>query len=130
MPSFECRVLYYFHINLNVIHIINFSSKCILMEGDTSEFSIWVIFLTIILPSVGGFGILSYTCWLVYEYFRQNYVVSFTINTMQPSYDWIILWLQVFKFGNGNIHWIIICSDYNYNKFRYVQRISFWETPV
>ena len=67
------------------------------MEEASSEFSIWVIFLTIILPSIGGFGILSYTCWLVYEYLRQNYVVSFTINTMQPSYDWIILWLQ--KYG-------------------------------
>ena len=67
------------------------------MEEASSEFSIWVICLTIILPSIGGFGILSYACWLVYEYLRQKYVVSFTINTMQPSYNWIILWLQ--KYG-------------------------------
>ena len=66
----------------------------------SSEFSTWtqlIGIIAIILPSLGGFGILTTICWLVYECIRQKYVVSFNINTTQPSYESVILWLK--KYG-------------------------------
>ena len=61
------------------------------------EIGIWGILLTMILPSIGGLG---YLLWLVYEYVRQHYVVSFNISTAQPCYEWIVLWLK--KYGTLN----------------------------
>ena len=66
-------------------------------SSPSMENGIWVIFLTMVLPSIGGLG---YLTWLVYEYIRQHYVVSFNINTTQPCYEWIVLWLK--KFGPLN----------------------------
>ena len=67
------------------------------MEEATLGIGIWTIFLTVILPSIGGGAIISYFGWLIFEYLRQKYVVSFNINTAQPCYQWIILWLK--KYG-------------------------------
>ena len=66
------------------------------MADSTSsmEIGLWGIFITMILPSIGGLGYLS---WLVYEYIRQHYIVSFNINTSQPCYEWIVLWMR--KYG-------------------------------
>ena len=66
-------------------------------SSPSMENGIWVIFLTMVLPSIGGLG---YLTWLVYEYIRQHYVVSFNINTTQPCYEWIVLWLK--KYGPLN----------------------------
>ena len=67
------------------------------MDDATLGIGIWTVFLTVILPSIGGGAIISYLGWLIFEYLRQKYVVSFNINTAQPSYQWIILWLK--KYG-------------------------------
>ena len=63
-------------------------------SSSSMEIGLWGIFITMILPSIGGLGYLS---WLVYEYIRQHYVVSFNINTSQPCYEWIVLWMR--KYG-------------------------------
>ena len=66
----------------------------------SSEFGIWtqlIGIIAIILPGLGGFGFIGTICWLVYECIRQKYVVSFNINTTQPSYESVILWLK--KYG-------------------------------
>ena len=62
--------------------------------SSSMEIGLWGIFITMILPSIGGLGYLS---WLVYEYIRQHYIVSFNINTSQPCYEWIVLWMR--KYG-------------------------------
>ena len=63
-------------------------------SSSSMEIGLWGIFITMILPSIGGLGYLS---WLVYEYIRQHYIVSFNINTSQPCYEWIVLWMR--KYG-------------------------------
>ena len=63
-------------------------------SSSSMEIGLWGIFITMILPSIGGLGYLS---WFVYEYIRQHYVVSFNINTSQPCYEWIVLWMR--KYG-------------------------------
>ena len=63
-------------------------------SSSSLEIGLWGIFITMILPSIGGLGYLS---WFVYEYIRQHYVVSFNINTSQPCYEWIVLWMR--KYG-------------------------------
>ena len=73
-------------------------------SSPSVESGIWVIFLTMVLPSIGGLG---YLTWLVYEYIRQHYVVSFNINTTQPCYEWIVLWLKKYAYAQPAVEvWI------------------------
>ena len=92
---------FYFLLGRNVIANMENSFCDIGDSGDaSSEFGTWtklIGIIAIILPSLGGFGILTTICWLVYECIRQKYVVSFNINTTQPSYESVILWLK--KYG-------------------------------
>ena len=67
------------------------------MTDEVVGIGVWSIFLTIVLPSIGGGAIISYFGWVVFEYLRQKYVVSVNINTTQPCYQWVMLWLK--KYG-------------------------------
>ena len=64
------------------------------MEESAWMMGTWSMIISVMLTGIGGLGIFSSIAWIIYEYIRQNHVVSFNINTTQPCYEWIILWLK------------------------------------
>ena len=67
--------------------------------------------LVLILTSIGSLGTFSYLIWKVFDYLAyyvwKNYVVSLYVNTKDPIYDWIVLWLKRHGPINASNHWTI-----------------------
>ena len=73
--------------------------------------------LVLMLTSLGGIGTLSYFLWKIYAlieyYIWKNHIVSLNVNTTDPIYEWILLWLKRHGPINDSKHWTIqtkVCS--------------------
>ena len=74
---------------------------------------------------MGGIGWKIYA-WLT-SYIYKNYVVSLNINTKDPIYDWIVLWLKEYGPINGSNHWTVKTNN---ESRRYNFRPSVAESEV
>ena len=78
------------------------------------EDSTWLV---VLLTSLGGVGTVSFFVWKIYElieyYLWKNYAVSLKINTKDPMYDWIVLWLKQHGPINDSNHWTIKTKGYS-----------------
>ena len=67
--------------------------------------------MVMVLGSIGGLGTVSFVVWKIYEliqyYIWKNYFVSLNINTTDPIYEWILLWLKEHGPLNDNQHWTV-----------------------
>ena len=77
--------------------------------------SAWMVLL---LGSIGGLGTLSYILWQMYSlisyYIWKNYFVSLNINTTDPIYEWVLLWLKRHGPLKDTHHWTVetkVCYD-------------------
>jgi len=76
-----------------------------------SEQSTWLVLL---LTGLGGFGVTGFM-WKIYEliqyYLWKNYVVSLNVNTKDPIYDCIVLWLKEHGPINESNHWAVQTNE-------------------
>ena len=87
--------------------------------------------LLILATSLGGIGALGGIGWKIYawltSYIYKNYVVSLNINTKDPIYDWIVLWLKEYGPINDSNHWTVKTNN---ESKRYNFRPSVAESEV
>ena len=95
--------------------------QCKVEEHETQGNSAWISSIGIYgLPILAGLGtILGFVGWqifdLIYWYVWKHYFVSLNINTTDPVYEWILLWLKTHGPLNDAQHWtvetqVFICS--------------------
>ena len=78
--------------------------------------------LLLLVSSLGGIGIGSAFIWKIFDfiayYIWKNYAVSLNINTKDPIYEWIVLWLKQYGPINDSNHWTVKTDNesrnYNY----------------
>ena len=67
--------------------------------------------LLLMLTSLGGFGTIAVVLWKIYAlveyYIWKNYIVSLNVNTTDPIYEYILMWLKRHGPINDNKHWTI-----------------------
>ena len=87
--------------------------------------------LLILATSLGGIGALGGIGWKIYawltSYIYKHYVVSLNINTKDPIYDWIVLWLKEYGPINDSNHWTVKTNN---ESKRYNFRPSIAESEV